>query len=54
MKRNRIIYSLFIGLMILMVSSCDSIVDEQFLENNTDVAGVELIATQNAAGGNLI
>jgi len=54
MKRNRIIYSLFIGLMILMVSSCDSIVDEQFLENNTDVAGVELIATQNTAGGNLI
>jgi len=54
MKRNKVIYSLFIGLTVLIVSSCDSIVDEQFLENNTDVAGVELVATQNSAGGNLI
>lgn len=54
MKRNNIIYGLFIGLMLLVVVSCDSIVDEQFLENSTDVAGVELVATQNSAGGNLI
>jgi len=54
MKRNRIIYSLFIGLMILMVSSCNSIIDEKFLENTTDVAGVELVATQNSDNGNLV
>lgn len=54
MKKNRIIYSLFIGLMILMVSSCDSIIDEKFLENNTDVTGVELVATQNSDNGNLV
>lgn len=54
MKRNKIIYSLFIGLMMLMIGSCDSIVDEQYLENSTDVAGVELVAKQNNAKGNLI
>jgi hypothetical protein len=53
MKRKNIIFSLFIGLMILMVS-CDSIVDEKFLENTTTIEGVELVATQNSAKGNLI
>jgi hypothetical protein len=53
MKRRDKIFSLFIGLMILMVS-CDSIVDEKFLENSTTVEGVELVATQNSANGNLI
>jgi len=53
MKRNKILYSLFIGLMALIVS-CDSIVDEKFLENSTTVEGVELVATQNEANGNLI
>ncbi len=37
-----------------MVSSCDSIVDEQYLENSTTVEGVELDATQNSSNGNLI
>jgi len=54
MKRNKIIYSLFIGLTMLMLASCDSIVDEKYLENSTDVAGVELVAKQNSANGNLI
>lgn len=54
MKRNKIIYSLFIGLMILTISSCNSIVDEKSLENTTDVAGVQLVATQTTDGGNEI
>jgi hypothetical protein len=53
MKRKDIIFSLFVGLMILMVS-CDSIIDEKFLENNTTVEGVELVAIQNESNGNLI
>jgi hypothetical protein len=53
MKRTNKILSLFLGLMILMVS-CDSIVDEKFLENSTTVEGVELTVTQNAAKGNKI
>lgn len=53
MRKINKILSLFIGLMILMVS-CDSIVDEKFLENNTTIEGVELVATQNAAKGNRI
>ena len=54
MKINKILYRIFLGLTILMVSSCDPIIDEQFLKNTTDVAGVELIATQSTAGGNKI
>ena len=54
MKINKILYSIFLGLTILMVSSCDPTIDEQFLKNSTDVAGVELIATQSTAGGNKI
>jgi hypothetical protein len=54
MKRNRIIYSLLVGFLALMVVSCDSIVDEKFLENSTTVEGVELVATQNSSNGNLI
>ena len=53
MKINKII-GLFIGLMILMVSACDPIVDEKSLENTTDAEGVELIATQSTPGGNEI
>lgn len=53
MKINKIL-SLLIVSLVLMFSACDSIVDEQHLENSTDIAGVELIATQSTAGGNLI
>src|SRR5690606_20990536 len=54
MKRNRIIYSLLVGFLALMVVSCESIVDEQSLENSTTVEGVELVATQNSSNGNKI
>lgn len=54
MKRNRIIYSLLVGFLALMVVSCESIVDEQSLENSTTVEEVELVATQNSANGNTI
>lgn len=54
MKRNRILYSLLVGFLALLVTSCDSIVDEQFLENSTTVDGVELVATQNSSNGNKI
>jgi hypothetical protein len=53
MKRKNIIFSLFIGLMALMVS-CEAIVDEKDLVNNVTVEEVELVATQNSANGNLI
>ena len=43
-----------VGFLALMVVSCDSIVDEKFLENSTTVEGVELVATQNSSNGNLI
>ena len=54
MKINKIFYSLIIAFTVLMVSSCDPIVDEQHLENSTDVSGVQLVATQSTPGGNLI
>ena len=54
MKIHKIIYSLFIGLMILTVSSCDPIVDGKSLSNTTNVEGVELVSSQATAGGNLI
>ena len=53
MKFNKII-SLVIVSSMLVFSACDSIVDEEYLENNTDVAGVELSATQSTPGGNKI
>jgi len=53
MKKINKIISLSIGLMILMVS-CESIVDEKTLENSTTVEGVELVATQNESNGNLV
>lgn len=53
MKINKIISLLLVSL-VLMISACEPIVDEQFLENTTDVAGVELVAAQTTAGGNEI
>lgn len=40
--------------VIAFFASCDPIVDEDHLKNNTTIDGVELIATQNAQGGNTI
>lgn len=53
MKFNNII-SLLIVSLFLMLSACNSIVDEEFLENTTNVDGVELLATQSTPGGNEI
>ncbi|PID71226.1 MAG: hypothetical protein CR985_00870 [Flavobacteriales bacterium] len=54
MKINTIFYSLITLFIVVILSSCDPIVDEQHLVNTTDSAGVELKATQSTPGGNLI
>lgn len=38
----------------LFFTACDPIMDREELQNTTDVAGVELLATQATEGGNLI
>lgn len=53
MKFNKI-KNLCIVSLVLILAACDSIVDEQYLENTTDVAGVELVATQTTTGGNKV
>lgn len=53
MKINKIV-SLFIVSLVLVFSACEPIVDQEYLENTTDVAGVELAATQSTPGGNEI
>jgi len=53
MKINKIV-SLIIVSLVLVFSACDAVVDEEYLENTTDVAGVELVATQSTTGGNEI
>ncbi len=53
MKINKIV-SLLIVSLVLVFSACDTVVDEEYLENTTDVAGVELVATQSTTGGNEI
>lgn len=47
-------YSLLFGLLVLLFTACEPIVDEMELENSTDVAGVELVAAQSTTGGNEI
>lgn len=42
------------AIVLLMMNSCEPIVDSNSLGNTTDVAGVELVATQSTAGGNSI
>jgi len=53
MKIHNIKY-LLIAVFMLVFSACDPIVDEQHLSNATDVAGVQLVATQTPPGGNKI
>jgi hypothetical protein len=53
MKINKIIYFLLASFM-LVFSACDPIVDENHLKDSTDVAGVELVATQSTPGGNKV
>jgi hypothetical protein len=53
MKFNKI-KNICIVSLVLMLSACDPIVDEQYLKNSTEVEGVELLATQSTPGGNKI
>jgi len=53
MKINKI-GSLFIVSIVLFFSSCEPEVDEQSLENTTNVENVNLVASQGTAGGNEI
>jgi hypothetical protein len=46
--------NLFMASLVLMFMACQPNVDELDLKNTTDVAGVELVATQSTAGGNEI
>lgn len=52
MKINKNIYLLIVSLFVL--TSCEPIVDELELQNNTTVENVELIALQTTNGGNEI
>ena len=53
MKINKII-NLFMASLVLLLVACEPNIDEEQLKNTTDVAGVELVATQSTAGGNKI
>ena len=53
MKINKIINLLIVSLL-LGFSSCEPIVDELHLKNNTTADNVELVASQNSNGGNAI
>ncbi|MCM4170342.1 hypothetical protein DHD32_02530 [Arenibacter sp. TNZ] len=55
MKNNRIIILVwFIASLFLVTVGCEPIEDRDYLENTTDVAGVQLVATQSSVGGNKI
>lgn len=47
-------FSLLMGVLVLLFTACSPILDEKELENNTDIAGVELVVSQNSSGGNLL
>lgn len=53
MKINKITY-LIIASLMLVFSACEPIVDEEHLENSTNIDGVQLVATQSTPGGNEI
>lgn len=53
MKINKIA-SLFIVPLILFFSACEPELNEEQLQNTTDVESVDLVATQSSAGGNEI
>ncbi len=53
MKKNKIIYPI-LALLMLVFAACEPIVEEEHLSNNTNVEGVQLIATQSTPGGNEI
>jgi len=53
MKNIKIMYFMFASLM-LMFTACDPIVNEEHLVDTTNVAGVQLVATQSTPGGNKV
>ena len=53
MKINKIL-NLFIVSLVLILSACDSTVDEETLGNTSTLDDVELTATQSTTGGNEI
>ncbi|TRZ45078.1 hypothetical protein [Robertkochia solimangrovi] len=53
MKLHNIKRILGVGLIVL-ATACQPIEDPDYLENSTDVDGVELVATQSTPGGNKI
>ncbi len=53
-KYNYKKFSLLMGVLVLLFTACDPILDEKELENNTDIEGVELVVAQNSSGGNLL
>ncbi|HDZ40655.1 MAG TPA: hypothetical protein ENH59_03110 [Bacteroidetes bacterium] len=52
--KNKIILSLFTGILALAFIACEPIVKRDVLENSTTVDGVTLVATQSTPGGNEI
>ncbi|HCC72068.1 MAG TPA: hypothetical protein DEQ09_13095 [Bacteroidales bacterium] len=52
--KNKVILSLFIGLLTFSFFSCNPIEKREVLENSTNIDGVTLVATQSTQGGNEI
>lgn len=46
--------SLLMGILLVLFTACDPILDRDELKNTTDVNGVELVAAQSTEGGNEI
>ncbi|HWS60232.1 MAG TPA: hypothetical protein VN182_04830 [Flavobacterium sp.] len=53
MKNIKILYLLLASFMLIF-SACEPIVEEENLSDSTDVAGVQLVATQSPPGGNKV
>lgn len=53
MKNIKIMYLLLASFMLIF-SACEPIVEEENLSDSTDVAGVQLVATQSTPGGNKV
>ncbi|MBC7845256.1 MAG: hypothetical protein H7Y10_02035 [Flavobacterium sp.] len=53
MKNIKVLY-LILASFMLILSACEPIVDETNLVDSTNVAGVQLVATQSTPGGNKV
>lgn len=54
MKTTHKIASLLIAPIALLFTACEPEVDEQYLQNSTNVENVDLVASQSTTGGNQI